>query len=52
MAETTRSLSATMAALALSCAAHAVVLPVSSRPGIGATPYTAGTAKEIGRAHV
>ena len=47
MPEMTRSLSATMAALALSCAAHAVVLPMSSRPGIGATPYTAGAARGV-----
>ena len=36
-----------VAVLALTGAAQAVVLPVSTRSGIGATPYTAGTAKGV-----
>ena len=36
-----------LAPLLIVAAAQAVVLPVSTRPGIGAMPYTAGTAKGV-----
>ena len=45
MSPTCRAFPAAIATTLLATAAHAVVLPVSTRPGIGATPYTSGTTK-------